>query len=515
MTETHFSFLRYIACGMLLVSVLLLSACSSSSSDPTPGADGDWEAADLVDTDSDNTADGDTDTGDSPADRDESDAELSDSDGDAEDAVEENEAEEDIEYPELPEQEEREAPELLPEDAFSTYSLLDRAELRSCDPEVTMDSPEFYWAVSVHRATDGILYFGNRYGLWRLEESPSEALVCVPGIEETVWSITSRRVGESHELWVGLDGRVGVLRDDTWEFIDVPQEWKHEDADYNGPLSSMVWKVEVNDQYEVIQTTQGVAFRRGSGGFQIIDWCPEGALVLPDDDTQWDGIIVVSSQWASILLSSSGIVVGGKQAIYAIDLTAQTCSQRCSTSLEDHYFVVNGENEAGLWAMHARPGPHVIKFEYLPSLDMLSEPYMQETEAGICDSSDSWHLRYQPPPIYSSPFEFGGYVIAGWTYVAGTISDRGLAGMLMSHVCDENYILFRTDSDDVEETEKFLLDHVTDTGWGPVANEFSTLVCFMGTRSIEKPWSRWSANMISDQGGYWYSPGFTRIEVKE
>ena len=486
-----------------MLVAILLSACSSSSTNPTPGTDGDWEAADLMDSDPDTSADGDTDTGDSPADCDESD--MSDSDGDAEDAIDGNEAEEDIEYPELPEQEEREPPEMLPEDAYSTYSLLDRAELRSCDPEVTMDSPEFYWAVSVHRGTDGVLYFGNRYGLWRLEESPSEALVCVPGIEETVWSITSRRVGDSHELWVGLDGRAGVLRDDTWEFIDVPQEWKHEDADYNGPLSSMVWKVEVNDQYEVIQTTQGVAFRRGSGGFQIIDWCPEGALLLPSGDPALARKTVASSQWASILLSSSGIAVGGKQAIYSIDLTAQTCSQRCSTALDGHYFVVTGENEAGLWAMHARPGT-------TPLNGLIStEPYTQELELGRCTGGNMWQTTYTPPPRWTGSLDSApgsGVVVTGWTYIAGSSKDQGMGGIFMAHTCNTSHMFVTIDSGSVKQTDKILLDHAIRTGWRADLGGF---FCYVETSTQ----TEWSSTLFGDFNGYWYSPGFTRIEIAE
>jgi|GEM_PF-3140699 len=497
-----------VAC---LLVVVLLSACSSSD-DPKPGADGDWEAADLVESDPDNAADDDADTSDSPVDRDESDADLPENDGDAEDTVDENEAEEDIEYPELPEQEEREPPEMLPEDAYSTYSLLDRAELRSCDPEVTMDSPEFYWAVSVHRATNGTLYFGNRYGLWRLEESPSEALVCVPGIEETVWSITSRRVGDSHELWVGLDGRAGVLRDDTWEFIDVPQEWKHEDADYNGPLSSMVWKVAVNDQYEVIQTTQGVAFRQGSGGFQVIDWCPEGALVLPDmslagESGTYYNKAVNSSSWAGMIPDGEVLYVGGRQAIYALNIPRGTCSAQCKLGgNDDRHYILAGMQEDYIKAVRCKPKYDLstFPFPYYP------EPHTVDLETGFCAPGNQWRTEDTAWYTFAATAADSRVMASAFPVYSDVRPEEELA--YPAHGRDKHYLthIYHMLLLTGQEHSRFARFTTLSTGTRHIGDYNIPTIVTVSRSSVE-----WSAELIIDQGGYWYSPGFTRIEVEE
>ena len=496
---------------MIFISIvpfaMMLAGCSSSSSGPQPGTDGDWEAADLLDND-----DGDSDMEpEVPVDTEENEPEVAD--GDADDAEPDGDGEEDAaEYPELPEQQELEPPELLDEEAYSTYSLLDRAEIRPCAPEVTIDSPEFYWAVSVHRATDGILYFGNRYGLWRLEESPSLALVCVPGIEETVWSITSRRVNDSDELWVGLDGRAGVLRGDTWEFVNVPETWKHEGADYNGPASSMVWKVAVNDQYEVIQTTQGVAYRQGSAGFQIIDWCPEGALVLPDSSLAGETVTlynkaVTSSTWAGILLDGAMLRVGGHHALYAINLISEACTARCEINDGDgRYYIVAGMQGNNIKAVRCKP--RLLRV-YVPSI-YYGSPYTGDLETGFCTPDGEWHAEST----------------AQYTFAATTSDSRMMASAFPVYTSTVQGIELKKAARGIDPSEiahilHLLLVYENNHAHVAVFSTMSTGLSFTGDYNmpgfvaVTRQSVEWSAALIIDQGGYWYSPGFTRIEMAE
>ena len=488
------SFSKPVVTILFLVVIGAVAGCDSSSS---PGSDGDVDSPDIT-----------AETGDEAPGLDGDVTEEADADLDEGEAAE-------------PEGEEEEESETLEESAYTTYSLLDTAELVSCDALVTAERDEFYWAVSVHRATDGALYFGNRYGLWRLDEhSAPQRLVCVPGIAETVWSIASRHVDDTHELWVGLDGRVGVLRGNVWDFIDVPAVWKHEGAHFNGPESGCVWKVAVNDGHEVIQTTQGVAFRQGAGGFTVIDWCEEGALTLPAEDLTDNWKTVTSSQWASPLLAGSTVTVGGKQAIFKLDLAAQTCSPHCTTELDGHYFVVSGQGDQGLWAMHALPGSNIVNRmpggmgppDYVPT-----EPYTRELELGLCDWQNQWYDRYQAPPSWTISVGDGtaaipGRMATGWTLVTDLVRDGGMIAAFMAAPWETITMLVDLDGQNEPESEELLLDRVSTTteGWwyiSPPDWGLGTGIWYVVPYSIQ-----WSAAFIPDGDGYWYSPGFTRIE---
>ena len=215
---------------IITVSILFLFfsltavGCSSSSSGPEPGADGDWEAADLLDNDDGDALDRDAPDGDSDADlltdTEENEPEITD--GDEEPANESEQAEsDDVDSDEISDSEEGEAvePGIITMEELPWEGVAVAACDGNTDTDASLAASRAVWGDD-----RGTVYFGGDQFWIFTENGETQTLTCDGGMLWPMFSMDGRIVDNGNELWTGHDGRIGQFVDSQWSFIDLPAE---------------------------------------------------------------------------------------------------------------------------------------------------------------------------------------------------------------------------------------------------------------------------------------------------
>ena len=412
----------------LLPLIAMSAGCSSSSSDPEPGADGDWEAADLLDSDDSDVMDGDTDI---TADRDETGTDLTDSEGDDDDTVEENEQEEDmsdsddgsgddeadgdvddnadmepepeIEYEEEAEYEFMECRQTLTIEDFPP----DNMQIIPCEGiELGDINPLKNNVFALWPDGAGTVFFKTGYGVFRYTNAPEPKAECINGLPGYITSMSGRMIGNDIDLWCGS-------RDQIFRYYQnvITTEPLPEPAG-----SGQVWQMAVTDTFIAAQTSNGILLRDAEGTWEPVDWC-EGAEFL---SIYSNPRVIPNPQQ---VMTKTGLVwhngllyAGDASAVWEIDPVARQCRPLCSRIVQDGYHTVNGLATAGVWAVRGK--------------ECVSVGGICEAEIGVCGYDGQWTPDHRIPPDWrlfaghgKGDKWVGGYgTIATWGAPVGLLS---------------------------------------------------------------------------------------------
>jgi len=372
----------------------LAAGCSPSSDEPKPGADGDWEAADLIDTA--DVVDGDVSDGDADTltDLDEAEEESSDADGDGE---ADNEVEEEAEY------EFMECQQTLTIEDFPPENM----QIIPCEGRELGDANPLQGNVFALWTDDaGTVFFETGYGVYRYTATPEPKAECINGLTGSITSMGGRIIGNDIDLWCGSRDKVFRYYQNVITIEPLPEPAG------SGP----VWQIAPTDTIIAVQTSNGILLRNAEGIWETVDWC-EGAeflsiytnlRVLPNTQQV---LTKTGLAWHNGLLYA-----GDKSAMWEIDPVRRQCRSLCTHVVQYGFHTVNGLAPDGVWAVRGK--------------ECVSAGGICEAEIGVCGYDGQWTPDHRIPPEWRL---FAGHGEgARWVGDYGTITTWGAPVGLLS-----------------------------------------------------------------------------------
>ena len=315
------------------LTLLAVSGCDSGSSGPKPGADGDWEAADLLDSDDGDALDRDAPAGDIDADL-LTDTERSDievTDGDEEPANESEQAEsDDVDSDEISDSEEQEAvePGVITMEELPWEGVAVAACDANTDTDASLAASRAVWGDD-----RGTVYFGGDQFWIFTENGETQTLTCDGGMLWPMFSMDGRIGDNGNELWTGHDGRIGQFVDSQWSFIDLPGEML---AATKAEGDNRVVDIDIARDVVAVLTGAKLGFYNPTTHqWQVAVGCPDN--LNRDYGLAFDG----EKLWAS-----AGV------ALYTVDLQTAACQQETTVVEEPQDLEtvgITGADEDGVW----------------------------------------------------------------------------------------------------------------------------------------------------------------------
>ena len=356
-------------------ALLAVIGCDSGSSGPDPGADGDWEAADLLDSDDSDVVDRDVSDGDDDDDLlgDTGDTEEDGpavADGDEEPANESELADsDDVDSGETGDAEEGEAvePGVITMEELPWEGVAVAACDANTDTDASLAASRAVWGDD-----RGTVYFGgDRFWIFT-ENGETQTLTCDGGMLWPMFSMDGRIVDNGNELWTGHDGRIGQFVDNQWSFIDLPAEMlTATKAEGDNRV------VDIDIAGDVISVLTGAKlgfYNPTTHQWQISTGCPEN--LNRDYGLAFDG----EKLWAS-----AGVM------LYTVNLQTAACQQEVTVVQEPQDLEVvgiTGADEDGVWmVIYMDLEMQIIPFTNRIAVyhnQLIQEPLADQTTDGYC-----------------------------------------------------------------------------------------------------------------------------------
>ena len=470
---------------IITVSILFLFfsltavGCSSSSSGPEPGADGDWEAADLLDNDDGDALDRDAPAGDSDGDagdtavESDTEEEISDSDDGSGDAeadgdVDDNadmEPEPEIEYEEEAEYEFMECRQTLTIEDFPPENM----QIIPCEgSNLGDDNPLQGNAYTIWSDGDDTAFFYTGHGLFRYTAEPEPKAECINGFPLTMVSLGGRTIDNDIDLWCGSYGQVFRYYQNTITVEALPESVG----------SGAVWRIAASDSIIAAQTSNGIALRDAEGTWEALDWCEEAEFLSiysrPMVEPQLQEVMTKTGlAWHNSLLYA-----GDASAVWEIDPVARQCRPLCSRIVQGGFHTVNGLATDGVWAVRGK--------------ECISIGGICEAEIGVCGYDGQWTPDHRIPPDWR--------LFAGHGEGAKWVGDYGM--------------VITTDLSPLGTLGCRQEDYLTEgpEGFGCAPYSIKTYGQMNGLNCS----AFWTRNyLILDASGGWYSLGTTRFTWSE
>ena len=386
--------------------------CSSSSSGPEPGTDGDWEAADLLDSDDSGAVDGDAPAGDNDADllTDTEEIDIEVADGDEEPANESEQAEsDDVDSGETGDAEEGEAvePGVITMEELPWEGVAVTACDANTDTDASLAASRAVWGDD-----RGTVYFGgDRFWIFS-ENGETQTLTCDGGMLWPMFSMDGRIVDNGNELWTGHDGRIGQFVDNQWSFIDLPGEML---AATKAEGDNRVIDIDIaGDVISVLTGAKLGFYNPTTHQWQVSTGCPEN--LNRDYGLAFDG----EKLWAS-----AGVV------LYTVNLQTAACQQEVTVVQEPDDLEtvgITGANEDGVWM--------VVYFQWAGSLT----PYQNQIMRYESSEVQSIHVKVYAhiDVTYAAPYlsvssNMGGVPLLFFRYLIQSGASDLLCGPTLSH----------------------------------------------------------------------------------
>ena len=303
---------------LCVLALLAMSGCDSGPSGSNPGADGDWEAADLLDSD-----------GDLLIDTEENEPEITD--GDEEPANESEQAEsDDVDSDEISDSEEQEAvePGVITMEELPWEGVAVAACDANTDTDASLAASRAVWGDD-----RGTVYFGGDQFWIFTENGETQTLTCDGGMLWPMFSMDGRIVDNGNELWTGHDGRIGQFVDNQWSFIDLPAEML---TATKAEGDNRVVDIDIAGDVVAVLTGAKLGFYNPTTHqWQVSTGCPEN--LNRDYGLAFDG----EKLWAS-----AGVM------LYTVNLQTAACQQEVAVVEEPDDLEavgITGADADGVW----------------------------------------------------------------------------------------------------------------------------------------------------------------------